>query len=197
MANTKARLLTQLTRLKHDCKQFDNAKLLQKNYFMKKQTSLFDIHLFASKSLLLTDYLNEIEGAVEQLPQHSQRHSYRFAVEKINDQIDAIIKMLQATPVWQKESHTRRKPKKAQYKQAVQTIVQSSQELYQELSQNHEFERRLAEMIQIRNMQLDTATPEQTNALNQEILALHARLGRCRKAITATEDKIQKLEKAK
>jgi primosomal replication protein N'' len=73
--------------------------------------------------------------------------------------------------------------------------MQSSHELYQELSQNHEFERRLQEMIDIRKQQLSSANSTQASKLNQEILVLHARLGRCRKAISATEDKIQQVEK--
>ena len=73
--------------------------------------------------------------------------------------------------------------------------MQSSHELYQELSQNHEFERRLQEMIDIRKQQLSSASTAEANKINHEILALHARLGRCRKAITATEDKIQQVEK--
>ena len=61
--------------------------------------------------------------------------------------------------------------------------------------QNHEFERRLVLMIEERKLKLDAASPAKATEINKEILALHARLGRCRKAISATEDKIQQVEK--
>ena len=50
-------------------------------------------------------------------------------------------------------------------------------------------------MVELRKVQLNNANPTQAHALNQEILTLHARLGRCRKAISATEEKIQLAEK--
>ena len=75
--------------------------------------------------------------------------------------------------------------------------MQSSHELYKELSDHHEFERRLNEMVSIRRLQLDKANSEQASKINLEILALHGRLGRCRKAISAIEDKIQRAEKLK
>jgi len=50
-------------------------------------------------------------------------------------------------------------------------------------------------MIEERKLQMEKASPAQAQKLNQEILTTHARLGRCRKAISATEDKIQQVEK--
>ena len=151
--------------------------------------------MFATKSLKLCDYVDEIKEAFARLPNPDKRHAYAFALEKLSAQIEAVIKVLKSTPVWAKENKFTQ-PKKAKvYKQAVKKIMQSSHELYQELSQNHEFERRLQEMIDIRKRQLASASKAEASKINQEILALHARLGRCRKAISATEDKTQQVEK--
>ncbi len=193
MADLPNRISQQIAQLKVDCAKFDDAKLLQKNSYMRTKTRLFDDHIFTSKSLLLSDYLEEVEENLSRLPEPEKRRSYQFAIEKIDQQLTAIIRMLKSTSVWQKESNTlRTKPK---YQRAVQQIMQSSQELYHELSQNHEFERRLLEMIEVRQSQIASAPHQQAAAINKEILALHARLGRCRKAISATEEKIQRLEK--
>lgn len=188
------RLDAQINKLKHDAKKFDNAKLLDKNRHFRHKQQLFDPHLFSSKSLLLADYVDEIADALSNMPKMTQRNSYTFAVEKISLQLEAIVRVLKATPVWAKENQATRKK---YYKKAVQQVMQSSHELYKELSEHHEFERRLNEMVSLRRLQLDKASTEQASKINLEILALHGRLGRCRKAISAIEDKIQRAEKAK
>lgn len=195
--NTIDKLKHQLEKLKQDCIRFDKQKSLSANRYMNKQDSVFDSHLFASKSLRLVDYFNEIEELVANLPTPSQRHAYNYSVNKVAEQIDAIIKVLKSSDVWAKDNNYKPRINKPIFKQVVTQIIQSSQELYQELSQNHEFERRLVEMINDRKAQLEKANTENANRLNQEILALHARLGRCRRAISATEEKIVALEKAK
>jgi primosomal replication protein N'' len=195
--NTVEKLKLQLAKLKQDCIRFDKQKALSANRYMNKQDSVFDSHLFASKSLRLVDYFAEIEELVASLPAPSQRHAYNYSVNKVAEQIEAIIKVLKSSDVWAKDNNYKPRQTKPAFKQVVAKIIQSSQELYQELSQNHEFERRLQEMINERKAQLENANSEQASRLNQEILALHARLGRCRRAISATEEKIVALEKAK
>ncbi len=189
------KLQQQLDRLKQQAAEFDNAKWFDKNRYIQAQPSLFDTRVFRTKSLKLSDYVDEIAEGMSHLPPSEQRYAFAFAIERIGSQIQAILKVLKSTPVWAKENKNKA-PKKAKvYKKAVQKIMQSSHELYQELSQNHEFERRLKEMIDIRQQQMDKASPQQASKLNGEILALHGRLGRCRKAISVTEQKIQEVEK--
>jgi primosomal replication protein N'' len=195
MTQAIIRLQQQIEQLAQHAQQFDKAKWFDKNRYIQAQPSLFAHSVFATKSLKLCDYVDEIKDAFARLPSPDKRHAYAFALEKLSAQIEAVIKVLKSTPVWAKENKFTQ-PKKAKvYRQAVQKIMQSSHELYQELSQNHEFERRLQEMIDIRKQQLSSANSTQASKLNQEILVLHARLGRCRKAISATEDKIQQVEK--
>ncbi|MCF6436257.1 primosomal replication protein PriC [Pseudoalteromonas sp. MMG022] len=193
--NALDKLHQQLARLSEQAQQFDNAKWFDKNRYIQAQPSLFDRTVFATKSLLLCDYVDEIKAQVKHLPPMEKRHAYSFAVQRIATQIEAIIKVLKSTPVWAKENKASFSKKHKVYRKAVQKIMQSSHELYQELSQNHEFERRLQEMIEIRREKLDKASNAEAQKINQEILALHARLGRCRKAISETEAKIQQVEK--
>ncbi|AUJ70763.1 MULTISPECIES: primosomal replication protein [Pseudoalteromonas] len=196
MSTGLIKLEQQVSRLKQQAAQFDSAKWFDKNRYMQAQPSLFDARVFRTKSLKLSDYVEEIAEAMSHLPPSAQRHAFTFAIERIGSQMEAVLKVLKSTPVWAKENKLNT-PKKAKvYKKAVQKIMQSSHELYQELSQNHEFERRLQEMIDLRRLQMDKADPTQAAKLNAEILALHARLGRCRKAISATEQKIQEVEKS-
>ncbi|TMP46704.1 primosomal protein [Pseudoalteromonas citrea] len=195
MTTALSKLHHQVDYLAQQAEQFDNAKWFAKNRYIQAQPSLFDRTVFATKSLQLTDYVDEIKVTLTALPEPQKRHAYAFALEKIATQIEAVIKVLKSTSVWAKENKAHY-PKKAKvYRTAVKKVIQSSQELYKELSQNHEFERRLIEMVELRKAQLNNANPTQAHALNQEILTLHARLGRCRKAISATEEKIQLAEK--
>lgn len=195
MSQALLKLKNQISQLEMQAIKFDKAKWFDKNRYIQAQPSLFAHSVFATKSLKLCDYVDEINDAYNRLPSQNKRHAYAFALEKLVTQIEAVIKVLKSTPVWAKENKLNI-PKKAKvYKKAVQKIMQSSHELYQELSQNHEFERRLQEMIEIRKQQLHDSNLSQSKKINQEILALHARLGRCRKAISATEEKIQYVEK--
>ncbi|MFC3033624.1 primosomal replication protein [Pseudoalteromonas fenneropenaei] len=190
------KLEQQVAMLAEKAVEFDKAKWFEKNRFIQNKHGLFDSPLFASKSLLLQDYVDEIALSLKHLPATSQRHAFAFAIEKIGMQVESVVKVLQATPVWAKENRSSPKAKAQVYRKAVAKIMQSSHELYQELSQNHEFERRLQAMITERQSQLDSANSDTARQqLHAEILALHARLGRCRKAISATEDKIVALEK--
>ncbi|MGB2708323.1 MULTISPECIES: primosomal replication protein [Pseudoalteromonas] len=191
------KLRQQVATLKQQAEQFDKAKLFSKNRYMQAQPSLFDRAVFSTKSMNLADYVTEIEDEVSSLPPSEHRHAYTYALERIATQVQAVFNVIKSTPIWIKEnkSHYKPRPKQAVYKQAVQQVIQSSHELYDELKQNHEFERRLLLMIEERKMQMDKATPAKAQKLNLEILTTHARLGRCRKAISATEEKIQRVEK--
>ena len=191
------KLRQQVATLKQQAEQFDKAKLFSKNRYMQAQPSLFDRAVFSTKSMNLVDYVIEIEDEVSRLPPSEHRHAYTYALERIGAQVQAVFNVIKSTPIWVKENKSHYKPSSKQtvYKQTVQKIMQSSHELYDELKQNHEFERRLVLMIEERKMQMDKASPAKAQKLNLEILSTHARLGRCRKAISATEDKIQQVEK--
>ncbi len=188
------RLKAQIEQIKSNAVEFDKAKLFDKNRFMNSKHRLFDPHLFSSKSMVLNDYVDEILYGFENLPPITHRRTYQFAIEKISEQLEAVIKVLNSTSVWKNDKP---KYKKRVYKQAAKQIMQSSHELYNELNRNNEFERRLLLMVEQRKMQLQNSDSQAAVVINQEILALHARLGRCRKAISATEEKIQRVEKTK
>lgn len=191
------KLCQQVATLKQQAIQFDNAKLLTKNRYMQAQPSLFDRQVFSTKSMSLVDYVTEIEDEVSNLPPPDHRHAYNYALERIGNQVQAVFNVIKSTPIWAKENKNTFKPrnKPKVYQQAVKKIMQPVHELYDELKQNHEFERRLVLMIEERKLQMQNAGPAKAKELNLEILTIHGRLGRCRKAISATEEKIQAVEK--
>lgn len=195
------KLCQQVATLKQHAEQFDKAKLFAKNRYMQAQPSLFDRGVFTTKSMKLVDYVLEIEDEVNSLPPQEHRHAHNYALERIGNQVQAVFNVIKSTPIWEKENKSTYKPrnkpinKSAPYQQAVKQIMQPAHELYDELKQNHEFERRLVLMVEECKLKMQNVGPVKAKAINLEILALHGRLGRCRKAISATEEKIQQVEK--
>jgi primosomal replication protein N'' len=83
------------------------------------------------------------------------------------------------------------------YNKMAKSVLLSSHQLYQQLTEHHEFERRLKDMITEREQERTRSKSANIDKLSQEVLALHQRLGRCRKAISAIERNIEQAEKSK
>ena len=71
----------------------------------------------------------------------------------------------------------------------------SSHQLYQKLTEHHEFERRLMDMLSEKERQRLESKKHESEKLSVEVLTLHQRLGRCRKAISAIQREIELAEK--
>lgn len=164
----------------------------------------FDSELFQCHSPQLLDYVQEAMQLLQRLQQPlrgsgelliiQQQNQQRLA-EKLSAQMQALGQAFACLDVRQREKTKWRQPKSAtqkpttpQRQRAGQLLAElggSHQALYQKLSETHEFERRLLDLI-------NAAAREQQDPARQ--LALHARLGRCRKAISQLEAEIQWLE---
>ena len=164
----------------------------------------FDSELFQCHSPQLLDYVQEAMQLLQRLQQPirgtgelliiQQQNQQRLA-EKLSAQMQALGRAFGSLEVRQREKGKWRKakpaaaaPTTAQRQAAGQLLAElggSHQALYQKLSETHEFERRLLDLI-------NAAAREQQDPARQ--LALHARLGRCRKAISQLEAEIQWLE---
>ena len=197
-AEVLERLNIQIEKIKYDAKRFDNAKWFDKNRYMRSKHRLFDPTLFNTRSMILLDYVDEVSESYANLPPIHHRRSYEYAIDRLTAQLEAVIRVLKSTPVRQKDLDANKIiKKKTYYKQAVQKIMQSSHELHQELAKNKEYERRLLAMIEDKKALLHKASGDKANEINLDILTTHGRLGRCRKAISATEEKIKIAEKTK
>jgi primosomal replication protein N'' len=85
--------------------------------------------------------------------------------------------------------------KNDKYNKMAKSVLLSSNQLYQQLTEHHEFERRLMAMITEREQQRLRSQSANASKLSQEVLALHQRLGRCRQAISSIERNIELAEK--
>ena len=164
----------------------------------------FDSELFQCHSPQLLDYVQEAMQLLKRLQApvrghtdyqlFQQQNQQRLAV-KLAAQLEALSRAFSCLDVRQRENGKWRKAKVAKTEataperhragQLLAELGGSHQALYQKLSETHEFERRLQQMIH------EAAQQQQQPELQ---LALHARLGRCRKAISQLEAEIQWLE---
>lgn len=171
----------------------------------------FDSALFQCHSPMLLDYVQESMALLQRLdqtPTHAREAALasvfatnRHALaEKLSAQLNALTQAFNTLEIRSNDKHQQsfRQYKKSKTQElAPQRQVAgrllaelggTSQAMYQKLSEYHEFARRLQQMAH------EAAQRNEEPAMQ---LALHARLGRCRKAISALEAEIQWYEQRK
>lgn len=162
----------------------DWAKQLDSKKKPGKPQHWFDSALFSCHSPDLADYVFDSLRHLEHLQQQADTLSSaakQRLIERLNQQVAALTLAFRNKDVRQLSFTPQRT------KAVVQHLAANSQQLYQQLSEYQQFENRLLDMIRL--AERDTSA-EATN----KTLALHARLGRCRKAIHEVELAIQQLE---
>jgi primosomal replication protein N'' len=197
------RLSSIVKQLYEQAKNIDKQNKANKAHKMVENNSLFSEGLFVTDSDMLVDFTQEIDhklASLARLIKTGKTELSTMALEKIEQQIQALHTALHANKTIHDDAQVRlsgkiRSIKARQYKQIAQNIIQSSQELYGKLSEHHEFERRLLEMLHAQEDKLARCRPAQRHEYSQQVLTLHQRLGRCRKAISTIERDIAFFEK--
>ncbi|RHW75620.1 primosomal replication protein PriC [Colwellia sp. RSH04] len=219
-------LKNQVDRLSHlfehltlQAKLIDKENTANKSHYLIENSNLFTKHLFQTDSDMFSDYVDEAKSRLDVFIRLSNK---RYSKAKMNDerlqhllnhleqQISAIHNAFSANNSLHQvaklsfDAHKKARHKRIQRHQAnqpkleqlAQSVMMSSHQLYQQLSEHHEFERRLLLMVNEREEQRRQCNNQKINTLSAEVLALHQRLGRCRKAISAIERKIEFSEKS-
>lgn len=201
--STLSRLSTVIEQLKLQSQVIDKRNTANKAHKMIENESLFSLGIFVTDSDLFTPYVNETQKkltTLSRLLNNDKADLATLAIEKIEQQIQALVTALHANKTMHDDAQVRldnkiSSIKARQYKQMAQTIMHSSQTLYQKLSEHHEFERRLQSMLNEQELKLNHCKPTENQEYAQKVLTLHQRLGRCRKAISIIERDIEFLEK--
>jgi len=188
-----------LDQLDEQAKQVDQQNKHSKSHKIIQENDIFSEKLFNTHSDLFHPYIAEVKSKTNELSRlliankNALAHSRLLIIEQ---QISALRNALNANGALHKEPEQRLVAMKARrYKKAAQAVMQSSHNLHKQLNETFEFERRLLEMIQIRERQNHNISAKQTKQFTEEILALHQRLGRCRQAISKLEREIAQSEK--
>ena len=166
---------------------------------MRRDKDIFSEALFATNSDKIYDYVNEIQVKTIELSRLLRNGKIELSqsrLQNIEQQITAIMNAIRSNKSIHQEAQYRLTAINARrYKKAAKELFKSSQALYQQLSEHHEFERRLLAMLSERELLRVNATSSKANKISSEVLALHQRLGRCRQAISKIERQIEVSEK--
>ena len=208
--NSIERLSLLLKTLDVKAKQTDARNSKVKAHRLLENNNLFSATLFSSQSDQFQPYIREVQRRVAEfsrLVNANQIELSKMLLLQIEQQIAAISTALKANEVMHQaaelsfDANNKVRIKKAKIKQAhkyqelTKKVMHSSHQLYQKLAEHHEFERRLMDMVAERELSRATCKSEQSAKLSTEVLALHQRLGRCRKAISTIERDIELAEK--
>jgi primosomal replication protein N'' len=193
------RITAVLDDLTEQAKIIDAENQQTKSHYLLKDKDVFSEALFATNSDRIQPYVDEIRGKTIELARlliNGKKELSQNRLQTIEQQISAIINAIRSNKGIHQEAQYRLTAINARrYKKAAKQLFKSSQALYQQLSENHEFERRLLAMLHERELLRKSATPSKAKNLSDEVLALHQRLGRCRQAISKIERQIELAEK--
>jgi len=193
------RIYKVLDDLSQQAKIVDEENQRTKSHYLLQDKNVFSESLFVTNSDEIQPYVAEIQTKTAELSRLLSRGRKELShnrLQSIEQQITAVINALRSNKSIHQEAQYRLNAiNSRRYKKAAKDLFQSSQALYQKLSEHHEFERRLQVMLEEREQLRLTATPSKVNKLTEEVLAVHQRLGRCRQAISKIERQIEISEK--
>jgi primosomal replication protein N'' len=193
------RITAVLDNLAEKAKTIDLENEQTKSHYLLKDKDIFSEALFATNSDKIYDYVNEIQVKTIELSRLLRNGKIELSqsrLQNIEQQITAIMNAIRSNKSIHQEAQYRLTAINARrYKKAAKELFKSSQALYQQLSEHHEFERRLLAMLSERELLRVNATSSKANKISSEVLALHQRLGRCRQAISKIERQIEVSEK--
>jgi len=193
------RITAVLYSLTEQAKIIDIENAQTKSHYLLKDKDVFSEALFATNSDKIQPYVDEVRGKTIELSRllhHGKKELSQNRLQGIEQQISAIVNAIRSNKGIHQEAQYRLTAINARrYKKAAKQLFKSSQALYQQLSEHHEFERRLLAMLDERELLRKSATPAKAKKISDEVLALHQRLGRCRQAISKIERQIEVSEK--
>ncbi|OKY25348.1 MULTISPECIES: primosomal replication protein PriC [Thalassotalea] len=161
---------------------------------------LFSPPLFTSQADTYLPYSLEVKKKVHHVSRLIDRQEHNDFVfnelKTIEQQIHALTTAFHAQGRQQQiEQQFTQKNRAKYFKKAAKQVLNTSHHLHQKLAETHEFERRLMEMLELKEIELHNANKTTQTSLSQQVLTLHQRLGRCRQAISKIERQIEMSEK--
>ncbi|MCE0492833.1 primosomal replication protein PriC [Vibrio salinus] len=176
----KINKLEELKQLIHSME--DSAKAID-DQFGEHNSARFDKTLFSCNSKLLFPCVQELKNTYHELREalnslkHNNNQTIEYLSERLLNQISAIQRELATLGL-------RRKEPKVSFK------GYTVDDLYQQLAQHQDWERRLKMMIQDKSSELTLSSQSQKQPIQQQILNLELRLSRCQQSKNQLEKKI-------
>ena len=181
-----------------------------KTHRLIENNNLFSSTLFSSQSDQFSPYITEIKRKITEFSRLVATNKVALSkvlLLQIEQQVAAIANALKSNSVMHQaaklsfDANNKVRIKNAKIKQVskyseiTKNIMLNSHQLYQKLAEHHEFERRLMDMVSERESARMQSKHHEAEKLSAEVLALHQRLGRCRRAISTIERDSEVAEK--
>lgn len=188
-----------LSDLGNKAQLLDQQNKQKKSFYNRRDKALFSRSIFATDSDKLVPYVQEslkLLKQIERLYSLKQFELLDIQLKQIEQQTCALMSAINANESINRASQQQLETQKmVKFKKAAKKIMQPTQELHQQLAETFEFERRLQEMLNNKQQELSSTSLSKAKKVQQEVLVLHQRLGRCRQAISKIERQIEMQEK--
>jgi len=200
------RLASLLEQIEVQTIKIDQLNIKRKTHTLVENDDLFSLTLFSAQSNLFEPYIKEIKREIAELNRLYMKNKTDYSkllLQKIEQQISAILNAIRSNDTMPKAAslsvNTYKKVriksiKETTHKNTIEKIIYSKNQLHQKLIEHHEFERRLMNMLTEKDNLRARCKPSESQKLSLEVLTLHQRLGRCRKAISIIERDISLAE---
>lgn len=209
--NLIEKLRAQLKTLERDILRHDQS-LPTKEAKLLQALERFNPELFLLSGGKLAPCIAQISKNISHLEQQLNLNLnaavIAYSCDKIQDQFTALKRALATTTIsvtdaQQTQLSKRSKWLKKQKNQHQQTgfdwiaagIMQNSHQLYEELNKHVNWAKKIKHKIEQLESQLNTCPATSKITLQQQILNMHQRLGKCQRAISYIEERIQLLER--
>uniref|UniRef100_Q0HTN0 Primosomal replication protein N'', putative n=1 Tax=Shewanella sp. (strain MR-7) TaxID=60481 RepID=Q0HTN0_SHESR len=204
-------LKNQLTTLEQEVLQHDS-HLAPSQRKLLQDIERFNQSLFIQNGAQLMPCIEQIRNSIGQLEKQIALklapQTIALSCERIQDRFTAVKRALLTTSIDIKSKNQQRASKRARYAQQqtqshqasgfawiASNVLQNSHEIYAELNKHlnwaNKFEQKIAEM----ESKLENCHSADKIRLQNDILLMHRRLGKCRQAISYIEDRIQAFER--
>lgn len=204
-------LKNQLKTLEQEVIQHDN-RLAPQQRKLLQDTERFNQSLFIQHGAQLMPCIEQIRNSISQLEKQINLKlapdTITLSCERIQNRFTAVKRALLTTSIDLKSKNQQRASNRARFaKRQAQShqesgfgwiasnVLQNSHEIYEELNKHlnwaKKFEQKIAEM----ESKLENCHSADKISLQNDILLMHRRLGKCRQAISYIEDRIQAFER--
>ncbi|WP_371377280.1 primosomal replication protein PriC [Thalassotalea aquiviva] len=202
------RLEQLLLQLNDDAKTVDQENKQKKSHYYLQQDSLFDQKLFPIVSSNYADYVQYTLKQLTQLKRLEQSNKTILEsslLETLDQQISSLITAIKSNSARHHDSDYRlqrryrlqaqKQVQQNKYQHIAKGLMKGSHQLHAKLAETRGFEKRLMQMLFDKETELNQCKANQQSELQQQVLILHQRLGRCRKAISQLERELELAEK--
>lgn len=204
--NAIVRLESLLDQLAIDAHKTDEGNKLRKSHYYLHDKPLFDNKLFPIESANFFAYVKYTQKRLQHLKLLIDKKQFDFTdalFAELESQILSLITAIKSNESRYHDSDYRldrrhrlsAKKNNKKYQAVAKHLLMPSHQLHEKMAETRGFERRLMQMIDDKQALLNSSKLKDTSNLQMEVLTLHQRLGRCRKAISDIEKQIEFSEK--